>query len=66
MEGNVIETRLPAHAEWIEALVSAADAAVLEAMELGEVVGEERGRVVFAHDDSVAVERALASLRTAH
>jgi hypothetical protein len=66
MEGSMIETRLPAHAEWIEVLVSAADAAVLEAMELGEAVGEERGRVVFAHDDTDAVERTLASLRTAH
>lgn len=55
-------TRLPEHVEWIEALVSVEDAALLEAMQLGEAVAEERGLTVFATDDPEAVQRALRQM----
>ena len=58
----MIETRLPAHAEWIEALLAPEDATMLEAMELGEIVGEEAGRLVFGTDDLAGARAALRQM----
>jgi hypothetical protein len=47
-------------------LLPADVAAVAEALELGEVVSEERGLAVLAHDDSEAIERLAAQLSAQH
>jgi hypothetical protein len=57
---------LPPHREWIEALVPPDVAAVAEELDLGESAGEEGGLVVLAHDDSNAIRRLAAMLRTQH
>lgn len=55
----MVEVRLPAHAQWIEALVAPE---VAEQMGLAEAAGEEGGRVVFATDDPEAVWRVAMML----